>query len=305
MFTKHFPWFTTNSENEDQSPTKNNNKSYSTVTVKSVRNVFSTQLSNGLIDNSLLHPKDIAKVQSSDKFIQRYIDQFLVKKSGDITDQDVIMEILKMLKWRKEYGVNDFVAKDFAIEVLESGLFREAILPNGDMLFCIIGRKYWRMEEWKEIFIKAIIWYYEQLESKLGEDTKIAILFDAQKCGMQQADFSLLTLLPIFLNYYSTTIHKAYWYQIPWFLTAPFYIALKFVPSYIQGRNMVVNDGNIFDTLGGTENVPDFLGGSLETYIPRVPGILSNVEDVGKANGIGKQSIEKFKKSIEMMKTVY
>lgn len=317
MVKRRFSWFSkeenaatdTTTSNSSPEAVRNKcsgkNEKSSTVSIKSVREIFTTQLSNESIDESNLHPKDIVKVQFCDKFIQRYIDQCVGNKSGTVTDQEVIVDILKVLKWRKEFGINDFVANDFPIEYLESGLFREARLPNGDILFCLIARKYQRIEEWRDIILKAALWYYEQLETKLDKDTKIIVLFDAQKCGMQLADFSLLfNLLPILLNYYSSLVHKAYWYQMPWFLTAPFSIALSLLPSSLRDRAIMITDGDIFDTLGGTDNVPDFLGGSLETYTPPAPQGLSNVQDVGEANGMRRDSIEKFKKSIEKMHSI-
>ena len=269
------------------------------VSVTSVRNYFISQLDSGVIDSTLFHPKDIEKMMRNDKFIQRYIEEHLLGNEEKITVTEIMNNIGKVLKWRKEFGINDLEPNNFPIEFFHLGMVKQATLSNGDILFCIFGRKYKIIDEWRSVLVKSVLWYYDTLEQSLEKDTKIHVIVDGSNCGMDQADFGMLFhVAPIVLNYYSTVVSRAYWYGIPWILKPGFSILLSLVPKRFKGRNFILDSNNVADLMG-SENIPDFMGGPLNTYFPPIPDGMSDIESVGIANGIKRKNIDEAKRVIE------
>ena len=86
------------------------------ITVDSIRSYLITILEDEA-SNIDFHPNDLVKIKMNDYFIHRYIDVYDDHNQEDyVTRRNLIIdEILKVLKWRKEFGVNDLKSSDFPI----------------------------------------------------------------------------------------------------------------------------------------------------------------------------------------------
>lgn len=281
-----------------QSSRDSNETQYIPVTVSSIRESILYQLK---YDKSMnYHRKDIEKIQSNDRFIQRFIEDAWIGKNFNerITKEEVIGAIFKVLKWRQEFGINDFEPSDFPIEPFKCGLVRQGVLPSGDILFCIIGRKYQKVEDWTDIIISCIIWYYEQLEQTMIPGQKLALFFDITNCGLNQADSRLIfTGAPILINYYPGAISKVYFYQLPWLLKPFLSLFLSLLPPKFKQLVVTLSKKDA-ESILGLENVPDFLGGPVATSDLTLPNGMGNIDSVAASRGIRRGSIGKFRQVI-------
>lgn len=274
-------------------------KNVSNVTVGSVRECFTKGIKDGSIDESTIHPKDIEMMEKSNKFIQNYIDEGVIRKKEKLTDDQVVSKIVKVLTFRQEFKLNEYESKDFPIELIQLGFIRQAILPNGDLLLCAIGRKYKRSKGWNRIILLFGLWYFDQLERSIPLGTKIHLLVDATNCGWEQVDIKLFWILvPILIKYFTTALYKLYWYNIPWFLRSSFKFGLHLFPPYFHDKNTVVSLNDISNILGN-DGIPDFLGGNLKTTILNIPDEISDLETVGINRGIERKNIDEFKRIIQ------
>lgn len=189
-----------------------------------------------------------------------------------------------------------FQAKRFSERTIQVWIDKKGVLRSGDILFCIIGRKYQQVNEWTPIIIDSIIWYYEYvLEPTLKDGQKIVMFFDTTNCGWNQTDTRLiLNGAPILINYYPGVVSKVYLYHFPWFLKSIFNIFISLLPPKFHSVIYFVDEGNIASVMGGEKYVPDFLGGSLKTNDPKLPDGMSTIEGVGVRCGIKRRNIQKF-----------
>ena len=271
----------------------------SSITVDSIRYHLISRIEskNSNVD---FHPNDLEKIKTNDYFINRYIRVFDDRNQENYEKRVkiIVNAIMKGLKWRNEFGINDIKQSDVPREIFESGLINEGKLPNGDTLLVIIGRKYQICSEWNSVFISAILWYYERLEGEMKCGQKVRILLDCSGCGWKQADFQLLyEAAPIFLKYYLGIISVSYFYEIPGFMKYLFPIFLSVFPNKFRKRAIIIGKDDVSCHLGG-DNVPDILGGPLITTCPKLPDRMSDIEAVGKSRGIKAVNVLKFRQFI-------
>lgn len=245
------------------------------------------------------HTKDVERIENDDKFVQRFIDGALFNDQ-DASVQDVIDLAFSVLSWRLEYGINDMTPADFPADIFKCGLLKQTILPNGDIMICIVGRRYKRVSEIMEkAIIPGILWYYEYgIVPYLNLGSKLHILFDATKCGLDQADTVLIFAgVPILTKYYPGIVSKCYVYGLPWILK-PFISLFKpVIPKKFADIGYMVNDKNKADILG-SDCIPDILGGNLETTNLNTCENMADLDSCGMRQRIKEHNAQKFKKVI-------
>lgn len=267
------------------------------ITISSVRESFLKLPSDQV---ATYHPKDLEKIKNDDKFIQRFIDGALFGKSS-VTNEDVTDLITVVLRWRQEFGINDFTASDFPTEFIKSGIFKQATLSNGDILICIIGRRYKKVGEWTDrVLIPGILWYYETiLFPNLKDGCKLHLLIDLSNCGLDQADTTFIFMIaPILINYYPGIVSKVYFHNVPWIFKPFTSLFLSLIPRKFKDIIFVIDKKSRIDMLR-CDNVPDFMDGPLITTGFDMPTGLSDIETVGVKRGFKRANIDKFKRMIQ------
>ena len=115
---------------------------------------------------------------------------------------------------------------------------------------------------------------------------KICILFDCSGCGWKQADIRMLfDGAPILIKYYLGIISVGYYYELPWLLRPLFSLLLSVLPQQLKNISFIVGKNDISNIMG-EDNVPDILGWPLPTTYPELPDGISDLESVGKSQGI-------------------
>lgn len=81
----------------------------STDSIANVRQMFESEL---LVDDSLYHPVDVARVRTEDWQIKR----FLMSNDGD--ESEALQAMTRALKWKKSYGVHELTGTMFPLSAL-------------------------------------------------------------------------------------------------------------------------------------------------------------------------------------------
>lgn len=268
------------------------------ITISKVRESFFFKYVPNIYN---FHPKDIARIENNDMFIQRFIDGSIFN-NPDAGIKDVIDLMMIILKWRQEYGINDMEAKDFPAVIFNCGIFKQATLPNGDMIFCVCGRKYKKVDELIEkAVLPGICWYFEYgILPNLKEGKKVQIMIDLTGCGLKQADTSIITIgIPLLVNYYPGHFSRIYIYNLPWILEPFVTIGRPFVPARLFNISYIIDKNNMDGIMGSNDCIPDFLGGQLVTYNPQsFEGMTNDIESCGIALRMKKKNVEKIVKVI-------
>ena len=253
------------------------------------------------VEDAEFHIKDIDRIRHSDHFIQRYIDDANAgnKVGVRICDKQVVDAIIDVLKWRKEFGINDYAPTMFPREFFEAGTLRLGHLVGGDTMFYVVGRKYKKVDGWSDVIIDLLLWKFDEVEISLKEGAKVRFFVDATGCGLSQADTGLLFKgVPILISYYPGAVSKAYFYQVPWLLKPFAQVALSLLPQKFKDLICFVESKTGIAQMG-EENIPDFMGGPVVTENFPIPQGISSVEQVGAARGLNKNNIAKMKKMVE------
>lgn len=266
------------------------------ITISSVRESFISKYDDNVHN---FHIKDVERIKSDDMFFQRFINGAIFN-DPDANVQNVIDLIFKVLSWRQEYKINDMSPTDLPVEIVKCGLLKQAILPNGDIMICIIARRYRKVDEIMEkAILPGIFWYYEYcIVPNLKPDTRLHILFDGSGCGLNQADTILITAgVPILINYYPGLVSKCYIYNMPWILKPFITLFRPLIPKKFTNIGYIMNDKNMNDFMGSV-GVPDILGGDIVTTDLYISDTMPDFDNCGIWNRIKKQNMEKFRKML-------
>lgn len=289
---------TNNNENQSKSKAR---RQVSFGTTTNGTTPSGTSKNSNLTSSGEFHIKDIDRIRRSDHFIQRYIDDAngCTKVGTRITNQQVVDTIIDVLKWRKEFGINDFTAQMFPKEFFQAGIVKTSNLRNGDIMIYVIGRRYKKIDEWSDCIIDLLLWKFDEIECMLPEGAKVRVFVDATGCGLSQADTGLLFKgVPILIGYYPGAVSKAYFYQVPWLLKPFAQMALALLPAKFKELVCFVESKTGIASMG-EENVPDFMGGPVITKDFPIPDNIGTVESAGSVRGISKSNIEKMRKMVD------
>lgn len=268
------------------------------VTVDAVRALVLMEISE---DRSRFHEKDIEKVKNSDWFIQRFIDD--AETSGKkVLEKNVVEAVINCLIWRNNFGINDFTAAMFPKEFFSSNIFSMAIGSDNKVVLYVRGKRYQKIDGWGDLILQFTCYLLEVEEAKFP-DGKIQLseFIDCTGCGYAQTDMNLtLKALPIALNYYPCLMSKAYIYQLPWLLKPMAQVAMAVLPPKYREMVIFLDPKNI-NQVFGKSNLPDYMGGPVETKNIDCPPDASSIEEVGKAMGISEANIKKMRKYHESL----
>lgn len=292
---------TNNNENQSQNKARRRVSFGTTANGTTPSGTSKNSSTSNLTSSGEFHIRDIDRIKRSDHFIQRYIDDAnaCAKVGTRITNEKVVNAIIDVLKWRKEFGINDFTAQMFPKEFFEAGIIKISNLRNGDIMIYVVGRRYKKVDEWSDCIIDLLLWKFDEIESTLPEGAKVSVFVDATGCGLSQADTGLLFKgIPILIGYYPGAVSKAYFYQVPWLLKPFAQMALALLPAKFKELVCFVESKTGIASMG-EENVPDFMGGPVITKDFPIPDNVGTVESAGSARGISKSNIEKMKKMVD------
>ena len=261
------------------------------------------------------HEVDIERMRGSDDLIIRYLLEFFEDHPRELTKEEKILQnvtdiIIDCLKWRKEFGVNDFKDEDFPIEFYESGILVMGQDSDRTIVVYIRGGKYKKISNgWTPIFLKFMVHEAEKVIRQLFGDpmnprnppgNKPGIVVDCTGVGMAQVDMTLLLgMLPIFTKYFPQSFSYIWVHELPWICKPVLKLALQVMPSRHARKLRTIDKKGALNEMG-PEGIPKFMGGK-NPIDPKmeIPETCSNVRDVGSKAGLSEDEIKKMSSHIK------
>lgn len=200
--------------------------------------------------------------------------------------------------WRKSYGINDFKSSHFPNEIFKTDIFQIGYSSNGNIICLLNMNKYYKVKNWSDIITKAVVWCFDNVQSKLEDDAKMIGLLDMSGCGYRNIDFDLISkLCPIILNQFPNVVSNVFVIDVPW-IAAPLLNGIKaFLPRSSADLLMSVSRRGIRKYLM-EDDLPTKFGGNVEMEIIEVPDDMSTIEEVGRRLNLPNDSIVKFQAMI-------
>ena len=253
-----------------------------------VRSTILSSIKIGGIDG-----RDIERIKNDDWFIERFIQKRRVL-GEEITIKSVVDPIMKTLKWRQEFGVNDIRTDLIPKEFYDDRNFLIGMIGD-DVITFTREKNRPRISEWNDIIINHIIHSFEYFTNKYHRS--IISVVDCSGIGIMDTDMSLSMRIALILSKnYPSLVKMVYYHNMP-SIIVPLYQTFKnLTPKKYRMMISLTNDDNLCEILGGKQNLPPFLGGTLTVTGMPVPSDCRSIEEVGKARNISEASILKMRK---------
>lgn len=253
--------------------------------------VRSTILSR--IKISEIDGRDIERIKNDDWFIERFIQKRRVL-GEEITIKSIVDPIMKTLKWRQEFGVNDIRTDLIPREFYDVRGVSVGMIGDNVIAFTRAKNRP-RISEWNDVMIDHIVHSFEHSTNTYHRS--IISVVDCSGIGIMDTDMSLsMHIAPILSKNYPSLMKTIYYHNMP-SIVVPLYQTFKsLIPKKYRMMVTLTNDDNLCEILGGKKNLPPFLGGSLTVTGMQMPPDCRSIEEVGKARNISDANILKMRK---------
>lgn len=179
-------------------------------------------------------------------------------------------QLLKTLKWRKEFGIHEIKDSDFPREFYKLNLFSYSLDTSEKTLIIFVRASKYKSisNDTRDLFIRGII---HEIEKKINQfeldyprgimNFRTVIVLDATNIGVSNIDLQLLiSMFSIINNHYPSIVEQIYLYSIPWFARYLVPILLKALPESIGSKIKQISKSEAETTIGHL--LPKFMGGS-------------------------------------------
>ncbi|CAG9770597.1 unnamed protein product [Ceutorhynchus assimilis] len=217
---------------------------------------------------SSVHPKDLERVKSDDKYLKRFIAH---------NDNDIGATLKMMwtsLNWRKDFQTNDINENNIKMDIIIKGAF----FPHGkdidgrDILI-FKTKMHSKGVVDAEDLKRCVIYWFERLE-RMTDGNPISIFFDVEGCGLGNMDMEFIRyLINLFKEYYPYFLNYIIIYEMPWVLSAAFKIIKSWLPEKAIEKLKMVSKKNVFTYVPKTEALQCWGGDSnyVFSFIPEEP----------------------------------
>lgn len=213
---------------------------------------------------NMYHEKDVEMVKENDSYIQSMINVYPSTGRKGKEWFHVYDFIIKELKWRNEFGLNDLNDGMFPQEFHDLKLHNYGMSSDGCLIIYVSGQRYPVMTGLQTDFTNFACHYFEKLLQKFGRNVKCSLLLDASNCGLKNCDIQhLFSIVPLVLNHYAHVADMAYVLNVPWILKPFAKSLLLLAPSHLKNKLKFVSNGELHQIVP-TNCIPTIFGGSLQ-----------------------------------------
>ncbi|XP_072171521.1 motile sperm domain-containing protein 2-like [Diadema setosum] len=208
---------------------------------------------------SLYDPRDLDWVRKSDAYVHSV---FLIGKQ----DIDAALEKMKkILKWRKEFGVNDITFESFPEEFQQMGaLYSHATDKKGLRILWYRVKFYRKEPEYQKWARKMTVYWLNKLQKSNPYD-RIVVMEDMTGAGLANMDIEMVRfMITCFELYFPAFVDMLYIYDMPWILNAAWKIVENFL-SAVAREHIKFIRGKEVQTYIDLDSLPPHMGGS-DTY---------------------------------------
>jgi len=216
---------------------------------------------------------DIDKLKSRSEMILRFLLEYLEhnknKKEEEVINK-IVGKIIRALKWRKEFGVNEIDPKVvFGKEFCDMTTYY--VGKDGRLYYVSRGRYGSRAGDWLAIMMKATVaimeHYVETFAAKYKRglvDLHPTVISDVRGVGLHQIDIPVIFRFKNIAIHYPRVITEMWGFGMPWFAHQLTNLFVKSFPKYLAHKFRPVTLDDCIDLMGGIDNVPTDIGGKFE-----------------------------------------
>lgn len=249
--------------------------------IQLLRKRFEEELTN----NSLLyHPNDVERVRKEDWQVKRFLDEYE-------NEDQAFNELLKSLKWKKEFGIHERDDQYFPKEFWElNGV--EIIGQDNQKRYiqCESYRNQKTFKELKEVVLHFIAHQLERVDKMAGENG-FTLLMDCNGAGVSNVDIELIKFKLSIINYYPGSLKQMLVADLPWLLNPVMSMIVGLLNAKLK-EMVVYAKGKELSKYMNPDILPKALGGKRDK--PIVPDNLKPLSSMMNKFGLTDKFIDSF-----------
>nr|XP_054754809.1 motile sperm domain-containing protein 2-like [Lytechinus pictus] len=226
-------------------------------------------------DDPEFDARDLDWIRSSDAYMYHVL--LIGKMNLDIA----LDKLTRILKWRKEYGVNDLTFDSFPEDLQQmGGLYSHATDKNGHRILWYRVKHYQKGPE-NQMWAKKMTVYWLNKLQKEDPENRIVVLEDMTGGGVSNMDIDLIRFkIQCFELYFPALVEMLYIYDMPWILNTLWKIVEKILSQQAREHIKFIR-GKEVQTYIAPKSLPAHMGGTDPyewVYVPED----HEVKDVGE-----------------------
>ena len=253
---------------------------------------------------TIYHSKDVESIREDDWFLVRFVLAASETSNNKLLVDSIVATIDECLKWRLGIGINDLKDTDIPRELYAMGsVVRGTDVKGNPVLYLRTGRSR-KVTGWTEVSVKFLVYMIESAIKSAGPFRQVGIFIDTSEASVSHVNMPLiLRLIPLISKFYPSMAEYIYVYELPWLFSKCCSMAVAMLSDKTR-RLVKMVDKRTFRELAGSDlNIPDYLGGQLETWIPMPANDKQcvSLEDFARLNSVSEQDIRKGRKEIDKL----
>ncbi|XP_054158338.1 motile sperm domain-containing protein 2-like [Oppia nitens] len=201
------------------------------------------------------HSSDLKRVLTDDWTVERYL---LTTQ----TEDEAIDGLIRSMRWRKSYGINDFNDQQFPREFwLIGSLVRYCNDLNGRPVVYNRKSRYYKCSDWLNRFVEFTVWQFECADRQAGRGGW-GLILDSTGAGMSNVDMELTRyLIEVINQYYPRGPRYILAIDLPWHLKATVRLMIGFMSDQLRQIYRSIRSTQLTEYLA-PEWIPIQLGGT-------------------------------------------
>ncbi|XP_054153377.1 motile sperm domain-containing protein 2-like [Oppia nitens] len=232
--------------------------------VDRIRSTFLSMASDSPADD--YHPKDMDRIRQKDWPIERFV---LTTKSED----QALAGLVKAMKWRKSYGVNDFRDDQFPEEMYRMAEYSQFGRDReGRRILWTQMSHHHRCADWNQLLKQFIVYQYELLDRDQDREGGWAVVGDPTGAGLGnvEMDFNNFTV-DVLQSYYPKGPKYMLVVDLPWVLTATAKLIMAFMNEHLRQTVKFIKRDEL-DAYVSPEYIPVHMkGGQYDKPLVQIP----------------------------------
>eukprot|EP00057_Strongylocentrotus_purpuratus_P024388 XP_011678862.1 PREDICTED: motile sperm domain-containing protein 2 [Strongylocentrotus purpuratus] len=207
-------------------------------------------------DDPDFDPRDFDWIRSSDAYM------YHVLLIGQMNLDTALDKLTRILKWRKEYGVNDLTLDSFPEDLREmGGVYPHATDKNGHRILWYRVKTYQKGPE-NQMWAKKMTVYWLNKLQKEDPEHRIVVLEDMSGAGVSNMDIDLVRFkIQCFELYFPALVEMLYIYDMPWILNTLWRIVERLLSQQARDHIKFIR-GKEVQTYIATDSLPAHMGGT-------------------------------------------
>ena len=226
----------------------------------------------------LFDQKDIDTIKIIDNFAKRFYDH----SRGNV--HAAFHAILKAMKWRKDFGINQLSDTSFPEEFYKAG----TLFPYGHDLE---GRRVMVLrvkavkdvsDEWTELYQRFGVYVMDKLakENDRSDNRGVAVLLDCRDATFENINMDQIRYILDLREHYPMIVRSVIIYELPHTFHYMANMVIMWLPEWQKKLIHVISQENLGDYIAA-DQLPDFVGGTSLLPYRETPNGVPTVRELG------------------------